>query len=186
MSGRSVAERVINLIDRVNSCVGHVVMWLALSMAIVQFAIVIMRYVFAIGFISLQESVWYMHGLLFMLGAGFTLMCDEHVRVDVFYRAMSPRRKALVDCLGSLFLLVPLCVVTLWFSGSYVVNSWRVLERSTENSGLPFIYLLKTSIWVFSILLFWQGIALAMRAWLAFYNVSPSYSARSENINAES
>lgn len=170
-------DATIRAIDQLNLRVGRVVMWLAVIMAIVQFIVVIMRYVFAIGFIPLQESIWYMHGLLFTLGAGFALMIDGHVRVDVFYREAGPQRKALVDLLGSIFLLLPTCVATLWLSGSYVTNSWRVLEGSTETSGLPLIFLLKTAIWIFAILLGLQGVALLLRAWRALIRNSETYSA---------
>lgn len=161
----TATDRVIGIIDRINTLVGRTVMWLAIVMALVQFTVVIMRYVFSIGSIPLQESIWYMHGLLFMCGAGYALLYDGHVRVDIFYREASARRRAMVDLIGGLVFLLPLCIVTLVYSRSYVFNSWRVLEGSTEISGLPFIYLLKTSIWVFGVLLGLQGLAMVLRAW---------------------
>lgn len=160
----SSLERIIATVDGINRGVGRAVAWLALVMALLQFVVVILRYVFAIGFIPMQESIWYLHGVLFMVGAGFTLMHDGHVRVDVFYRDASPHFRALVDLGGSVLLLIPVCVLTVWLSWGYVTNSWRILEGSTEVSGLPFIYLLKTMIWVFSALLGLQGLALAARA----------------------
>jgi TRAP-type mannitol/chloroaromatic compound transport system permease small subunit len=125
----------------------------------------------------MQEAIWYLHGILFMVGAGFTLMNDGHVRVDVFYREASPRFKALVDLWGSLVFLLPLCILTFWLSFSYVVNSWTVLEGSTEVSGLPFIYILKTTIWAFSILLGLQAIALIARATMLLRGQTDTYSA---------
>lgn len=160
----SSLERIIAAIDGINRGVGRSVAWLALAMALIQFVVVILRYVFAIGFIPVQELIWYLHGILFMVGAGFTLMYDGHVRVDVFYRGASPRFRALVDLGGSLLLLIPICILTFWLSRGYVTNSWRILEGSTEVSGLPFIYVLKTMIWVFAVLLGLQGVALAARA----------------------
>lgn len=155
---------IIESVDRINQAVGRAVAWLALLMVLVQFTVVILRYVFAIGFIPMQESIWYLHGILFMAGAGFTLMHDRHVRVDVYYRPASARKRALIDLGGSLFALVPICILTFYLSVGYVTNSWRVLEGSAEVSGLPFIYLLKTMIWVFAVLVGLQGIALAARA----------------------
>src|SRR5690606_2714609 len=157
-------QRLVALIDTINTAVGRAVMWLAVAMAVFQLGNVILRYVFSIGSIAMQQSIWYMHGLLFMLGAGFALMVDGHVRVDVFYRPASARTKAWIDLFGTIFFLLPLCVLTFVLSYSYVLNSWRVLEGSTEMSGLPFIYLLKTAIWAFSLLLGLQGIALGARA----------------------
>lgn len=150
-------------IDTLNEYIGRGAAWVALLMVLVQFAVVIMRYVFSIGFIPMQESIWYMHGILFMFGAGYTLLHDGHVRVDIFYREASARRKALVDMVGALVFLIPLMALTMWLSWSYVINSWKTLEGSTEISGLPLIFLYKTVIWVFAILLGLQAISMAIR-----------------------
>ena len=171
------AQTVIRLIDRINMGVGRTVMWLAIVMALVQFTVVIMRYVFSIGSIPMQEAIWYMHGLLFMLGAGYALLYDGHVRVDIFYREARSRTRAWTDLLGGLVFLVPLCFVTLYYSYSYVGNSWRVREGSTEISGLPFIYLLKTSIWVFAVLLGLQAVAMVLRALLHLLGARANYNA---------
>lgn len=157
-------KRIIDVIDLINRAVGRTVAWLALFMALIQFTVVILRYVFAIGFIPVQESIWYLHGILFMAGAGYTLMNDGHVRVDVFYRTAPARVRALVDLWGSALFLIPLCVLTVILSWGYVLNSWRILESSAEASGLPLIFALKTVIWVFAILLGLQAVALAARA----------------------
>lgn len=172
MLGRTIAA-----IDGINRAVGRAVAWLALAMALLQFAVVILRYVFAIGFIPAQEAIWYMHGTLFMLGAGFTLLYDGHVRVDVFYRATPARRRALVDLWGSVAFLIPLCVLTFILSWGYVVNSWAILESSAESSGLPLIFALKTVIWAFAVLLGLQGIALALRALAYLRGKTQIYSA---------
>ena len=155
-----------NLIDRINDAVGRTAAWLALGMVLVQFSLVIMRYVFGLSSIQLQESLLYMHGALFMLAAGYALLQNDHVRVDIFYRSASPRRRAWIDLLGVLFLLVPFCIllgVTAW---PYVADSWAVREGSRETSGIPGIYILKTTILVFVVLLLLQGIALAIRSLL--------------------
>ncbi|MCB1492753.1 MAG: TRAP transporter small permease subunit [Rhodobiaceae bacterium] len=157
-------ESVIRVIDAINYRVGRTIMWLTVALAIVQFVVVILRYVFAIGFIPMQESIWYMNGILFMTGAGFTLLADGHVRVDVLYREISHRNRAWVDLIGTLVFLVPVCLATLYLSWSYVLNSWRVFEGSTETSGIQGIFLLKTFIWVFAFLVVIQGIANALRA----------------------
>lgn len=155
---------VIRIIDAINYRIGRAVMWLAVLLAVVQFTVVILRYVFAIGFIPMQESIWYMSGILFMTGAGFTLLADGHVRVDVFYREARSRTKAWIDLVGTLIFLLPVCIATLWLSWSYVLNSWRVFEGSAETSGIQGIFLLKTFIWVFAVLVGLQGIAVALRA----------------------
>jgi TRAP-type mannitol/chloroaromatic compound transport system permease small subunit len=151
-------------IDRLNSVIGQATAWLALIMVLVQFLVVVLRYVFGLGFIWMQESIVYMHGLLFMVGAGYTLLQDGHVRVDVFYREATRRRKAWVNLLGTIFFLIPFCILIIWVSWPYVQNSWRVFEGSKETSGIQGIYLLKTVILVFAGLVVLQGVSVAARS----------------------
>lgn len=94
-----------------------------------------------------------------MLGAAFTLQQGEHVRVDIFYRNYTPRRKAIVDTAGTLLFLLPLCVYLLFSSFDFVANSWAIREASVESAGLPAVYLLKTLIPVMAVLLIVQAIA---------------------------
>jgi TRAP-type mannitol/chloroaromatic compound transport system permease small subunit len=151
-------------IDRLVAAIGRAVAWLALAIVLLQFAVVVLRYVFGIGSIWLSESVIYGHATMFMLAAAWTLQVGGHVRVDIFYADASPRTRALVDLLGSLLLLLPFVAVIFWFALPYVGRSWALLERSRETSGLPFVYLLKTVIPLFAVLLGLQGIAQAIRA----------------------
>jgi TRAP-type mannitol/chloroaromatic compound transport system permease small subunit len=176
---------IIAVIDRINRTVGKTIAWLALIMAVTQFVVVILRYVFAIGFIPMQESIWYQHGILFMVGAGYTLMHDGHVRIDIIYSTASPRTKALIDLFGSLVFLLPICILTFVLSWGYVSNSWRIFEGSTEVSGLPFIYLLKTMIWVFAFLVGIQAIALVARALRYLKGETETYSASADGPEIE-
>lgn len=152
------------IVDVVNERIGRAVAWAALAMVLVQFTVVVMRYVFGIGSILMQESVIYLHAILFMIGAGYTLLHDGHVRLDIFYRDASIRTKALVDLWGSIGLLIPVTVLIWWFSWPYVAGSWEVLEGSRETSGIHAVFLLKTVILVFAALMFVQGISLAARS----------------------
>jgi TRAP-type mannitol/chloroaromatic compound transport system permease small subunit len=156
-------ERLADAVDVLNDRVGRTVSWLVLLMVLMQSVVVIQRYVFGIGSLWMQESVTYMHALLFMLAAGYTLLHGGHVRVDVFYREASPRRKALVDFLGTYLFLFPVAFVILDFAYPSVALSWRVREGSTETSGIPYLYLLKTVILVFAGLVLAQGYSLAVR-----------------------
>ena len=151
-------------IDYFNERVGRVTSWVALLMVLVQFIVVVMRYIFGIGSIMMQESVIYMHAFLFMVGAGYTLLHNGHVRVDVFYRDAADRTKALVDLLGVIFFLIPVCFLIWWFSWPYVETSWRVFEGSKETSGIQAVYLLKTTILAFCALVAVQGVAMAARS----------------------
>ncbi|MEX0760630.1 MAG: TRAP transporter small permease subunit, partial [Tistlia sp.] len=131
---------------------------------LVQFALVLMRYVFGVSSIMIQESLIYAHGILFMVVAGFTLMQGGHVRVDIFYREAPPRRKALVDLFGVCVMLIPVCLLIWAYSLPYVISAWQVFEGSRETSGIPGIFLLKTAMLVFVVLVVLQGIALALRS----------------------
>jgi TRAP-type mannitol/chloroaromatic compound transport system permease small subunit len=153
-------------IERLSAAIGRAVMWLSLLIVLLQFAVVVMRYAFAIGSIWLSESIIYGHAALFLLAAGWTLQQNGHVRVDIFYSKASARGKAIVDLLGALLLLLPFVAVIGWFGSAYAARSWSILERSPEASGLPFVYVLKTLIPLFALLLGLQGIAQAIRAGL--------------------
>jgi TRAP-type mannitol/chloroaromatic compound transport system permease small subunit len=154
------AERI----DRATAIIGRAAMVLSLAVVLVQFAVVLLRYAFATGSIWLSESVIYGHAAMFMLAAAWTLQENGHVRVDVFYGRAGTRTKALINICGTLFLLLPFMAVTLWFSVPYVARSWAILERSREASGLPFVYILKTLIPLFALLLALAGISQAVRA----------------------
>lgn len=145
--------------EAVSHYTGRCVAWLTLFMMLLTCLIVLLRYGFGIGSIALQESVLYLHALVFMLGAAYTLKDDEHVRVDVFYRDFSATKKAWVNILGGIFFLLPFTIYTTYLSLDYVSASWRVLETSPEPGGLPFVYLLKTLIPIMMICLIVQGLA---------------------------
>jgi TRAP-type mannitol/chloroaromatic compound transport system permease small subunit len=122
-----------------------------------------MRYGFGQGMTALQESVSYLHGTVFMLGAAYTLKHGGHVRVDIFYRRFSPRTKAWVDSVGSIVFLLPLCGLILITSWDFTLNAWAIHETSVEPGGLPFVYLLKTLLPLMAINLAMQGFAELLR-----------------------
>ena len=153
---------LLTWLDDLSDIVGRSIAWLVLLMMLVQFAIVVMRYVLNIHNTVMQESVMYMHAMVFMLGAAWTLRHDGHVRVDIFYRKMSVRGRAWVDLLGTLFLLFPIILFITYMSFGYVLNSWTIMERSPDG-GIPAVYLLKSLILVMMALLLLQGIAEVMR-----------------------
>jgi TRAP-type mannitol/chloroaromatic compound transport system permease small subunit len=160
-------------IERVIAAVGRAVIWFSLFLVLVQFAVVVLRYALGIGSIWLAESIIYFHAALFMLAAAWTLQQNGHVRVDVFYSTASPRAKAAINLMGSLLLLLPFMAVILWFAIPYVWRSWSILERSRETSGLPLVYVLKTLIPLFAILMALQGISQAIRASLILRSAAP-------------
>ena len=156
----------VRWVDRMNDTIGHAVAWLTLAMVLITFAVVILRYIYAIGWVWMQESYVWLHGIVFMVGAGYTLLHNGHVRVDILYREAGARYKAVIDLLGSLLLLLPLVVVVFAVSYDYVLASWDKLEESREAGGLPGLFLLKSVILAFCVLLGLQGLSLAGRSWL--------------------
>jgi TRAP-type mannitol/chloroaromatic compound transport system permease small subunit len=151
--------RLINVIDHFTDIVGRAVSWLAVIMVIAVLAVVVLRYFLQVGSVALQESVTYMHATIFLLGIAYTLRHEGHVRVDIFYRNFSLRRKAIVNLFGGLFFLIPVAWFVAYSSWDYVWASWAIGETSAENNGLPFKFLLKTLILVMSAALSLQGIA---------------------------
>ena len=152
-----------NAIDRMNRTVADVIRWLALAMVLVQFVIVIGRYVFGLNSIAAQESVLYLHATLFMLGAGFTLLVDKHVRVDVFYAKASDVTRRRIDIFGHLFLLIPSMLALLYWSWPSVRNSWAILEGPISVGGIEAVFLLKSLIPAFCILILLQSLSLLVR-----------------------
>lgn len=128
-------------------------------MVVITVVVVVLRYAFDGGSIRLQESVLYLHALVFLLGIPYALKHDAHVRVDIVYARLEPRRRAMVDLAGHVLFLVPVCLAILYYSQPYVARSWRILEGSPEVGGIPAVFLLKTLIPVTAVLLLLQGLA---------------------------
>jgi TRAP-type mannitol/chloroaromatic compound transport system permease small subunit len=158
--------------DAANERIGVTVAWLALALVLVAFTVVLMRYVFGVGSVKMQESIVYMHATVFMVAAGYTLLHNGHVRCDIFYAAASPRRRALIDLIGVAVFLLPTCALIAWAAWPYVAQAWSVREGSQEGSlGIPGVYLLKSVILVFAGLVALQGIALALHSVLRLAGV---------------
>lgn len=146
-------------VDVINRTVGAVVRWCALLMVLLQFALVVLRYVYGVSFIYLNEGVLYLHGALFMLGAGYTLLVDGHVRVDIFYARASKRARAMIDIGGHVLFLLPSMTVLLIYSWPSVRRAWSIFEGPISVGGIPASFLLKSLIPAFCILLVVQGVA---------------------------
>jgi TRAP-type mannitol/chloroaromatic compound transport system permease small subunit len=161
-------QSVADTIDRFNTLIGRAVAWLALVVVLLQFALVVARYLLGVGSIWVTEAVIYAHATLFLLATAWTLRAGGHVRVDIFYIEASPRTKAIIDLLGAVLLLLPFALVLAWLSWPYAARSWALLERSQEASGLPLVFLLKSLIPLFAVLMALQGVAQAIRATTVF------------------
>ncbi|MEM6639029.1 MAG: TRAP transporter small permease subunit [Pseudomonadota bacterium] len=159
------AERWADAVQRAVVRVGQASAWLTVFLVLTTFLVVVLRYFFSIGFIWLQEVSVYLHALVFLLGAGYTLACDEHVRVDVFYRRLSDAARRRVDVIGTVLFLIPTVAVIGWMSIDYVLRAWIDREASSQTGGLPypFVPLLKTAILVAVVLLALQAFAWLLR-----------------------
>jgi TRAP-type mannitol/chloroaromatic compound transport system permease small subunit len=153
-------------IDRFSIATGRAVSWLTLAMVLVTFVIVVMRYVFGVGLIWLQETLTWLHAVVFMLGTAYTMQREEHVRVDIFYRDMDEWRRAWVNLLGVVFFVFPMCAFFVWTAWDYVVTSWSIGEVSRNAGGLPypFVPLLKSVLIIMPLAVALQGISLLLRS----------------------
>jgi len=175
---------LLTRLDRLTDLSGRLLSTLTLILTVILFITVLMRYGFKLNELqigdwrlprqAMEESVMYLHCILFMLASAYTLRSDAHVRVDVFYRRFGPRTRAVVDLLGSLLFLLPMAGFILWSSLDYVAFSWKLAERSQEAEGLPWVYLLKTLIPLMGGLLIWQGLIEILRNTLILTGHAPS------------
>ena len=112
----------------------------------------------------MQELEWHLFAIIFLVGAAYTLKYDRHVRVDVLYMKFKPKTKAWVNFLGSLIFLLPVCLIGIWSSKNFVMNSFLIGEGSPDPGGLPARYILKAVIPIGFFLLLLQGMALSFRS----------------------
>lgn len=164
-------QRIACFLDALSERTGHAIAWLTLGTVLLTFTVVVLRYGFDSGSIAMQETVSYLHAAVFMLGAAYTLKHDGHVRVDIVYRRLSVRGQALVNLLGTLLLLLPVCIYIMASSWEYVAISWGLREGSQEAGGLNAVFLLKTAIPAMAVLLMLQGIAIALHSLLQLLGV---------------
>lgn len=176
---------LIRLISGLNHYIGQVFSWLALAIVVTCFSVVVLRYCFAISFIWMQDLYVWMNGAMFTAVAGFALLRDDHVRVDIFYRHASHPRKAVADMIGAVVFLLPFSVVVTSYSLNFVERSWRYHEASANVGGMPGLFILKTFIVAFAVLLALQGIAMIARSILVLSGREEMVPERFAYIRAE-
>ena len=177
-------KTALSAVEKFTEVTGRFISWATVTMVILVVLVVITRYFLGLGSIALQESVTYLHCLVFMMGFAFTLKHDGHVRVDIFYRGFSPRLKAIVNLIGGLLFLIPFCLLIFFISWDYVLASWVIRETSAENNGLPFIYLLKTLMLLMPATLVLQGIAEIIRSGLVLSGADVSVNAMTDSTES--
>ncbi len=160
-----ILNPIATLIEKISEGVGRLSGWLVVVLVLLVCYDVTMRYLFQAGSVALQELEWHIFALIFLLGAAYTLKYDEHVRVDVFYQArwMSPKRRAMVDLFGCLFMLLPFCWLMIYSSIPFVSQAYGWGEASPDPGGLPYRWLLKAMIPIGFVLLALQGVVMITR-----------------------
>lgn len=152
-------QRIVVFIDRTNEYVGRATAWLVVVLAIMTISHVISRYVFRVSWPVVEELQWHVYAMIFLIGAGYTLLQDSHVRVDIFYARMSERTRAWVDVGGALVFLLPTVVFILWTSFPWAMRSYLMGETSPEPGGLPYRFIIKGMLPLGFILLGLQGVS---------------------------
>lgn len=152
-----------NSLDKLNERFGRFLALTPLALMLVQFTIVLMVYVFGIGSIKMQESLQYINAMMFLGGAGYTALYNDHVRVDIFYSKMRKINRDRVELFGTVFFLWPMLILLWILTIPYVAESWRIMEGSMETSGLHLVYLLKSTILLFCISLTLFALAQSIR-----------------------
>ena len=159
-----VLNQLCHWIDSLNQWVGRGVAWVTLGLVLVVFVDVVMRYLFNTSFVFTQELEWHLFGFIFLMGAGYTLLHDGHVRVDIVYQRLGFKSRAWVNLGGVLLFLIPGCIMVIATSWKFTMTSFAMLEGSPDPGGIPFRFILKGCIPVGFTLLLLQGISLGMHS----------------------
>ncbi len=160
----------IRFIDNLNTKLGVISSWLTLVLVLITCYDVFTRYILNESMAALQELEWHLFAVIFLMAGAYTLIKDDHVRVDVFYSRFSEKKKAWINLLGTIFFLIPFCILVIYTSKDFVINSFRFKEMSPDAGGLPARYIIKFFIPFSFIFLLLQGISLAFRSFLEIKN----------------
>ena len=161
---QSTSKAIIRTIDSLSYAMGEIVKWFLPMLVIVVAFTVFALSIFGQSWTKLFESADYLHASVIMLGAAATLLAGQHVRVDIFHEQMSAKARALIDFIGYYALMLPVCLIIIWNSQSFVSFAWRIYEGSSEADGIRGEFLLKTLIPIFALMIILQGLAIALRA----------------------
>jgi TRAP-type mannitol/chloroaromatic compound transport system permease small subunit len=158
-------------IDALNEKIGRATAWLTTLLVLLFCYDVLMRYVFNFTNVAIFELEWHLFAIIFLVGAGYTLKHDRHVRVDVLYTKFSPKKKAYINLLGCLLFLLPFCFIVFKGAVPYIQLSWRIGEGSSDAGGLPYRFIIKSFMFLGFVLLCLQAIALIFKSLLVIFDV---------------
>ncbi len=148
----------MNFLEKISIISEYITKYFFYIMFILVIVNILLRYIFNINFIFMQELVMYLHAFIFLFGISICLKENSHVRIDVFSNKLDAKVKKYIEILGTVILIIPFCLFVLYESTPIIIRSWEMLESSGEPGGLPFIYILKSSIYVFASLLLIQAL----------------------------
>jgi TRAP-type mannitol/chloroaromatic compound transport system permease small subunit len=123
-------------IDWLNAQFGVVANWLVLMACLISAGNAASRYLFSESSNGWLEVQWYMFAGMVLLGGPYTLKMNEHVRVDLVYSMVSERTRIWIDIIGGLLFLLPICVILVYFTWPWFVDSWKINEASSNAGGL--------------------------------------------------
>jgi TRAP-type mannitol/chloroaromatic compound transport system permease small subunit len=167
----SALQAIARWIDTLNEWIGRGVSWVSLGLVLVVFVDVVMRYLFKTSFVFTQELEWHLFAFIFLIGAGYTLLKDGHVRVDIFYQRLGRKARAWVNFIGVILFLIPGCSMIILTSWKFVYNAWSILEGSPDPGGIPFRFIIKACITVGFLLLLLQGLSLGIHSLLQILGI---------------
>jgi TRAP-type mannitol/chloroaromatic compound transport system permease small subunit len=159
-------ELVSQWIDKINQWVGNFVAWTTFLVVIVVFVDVVMRYAFKTSYVFTQELEWHLFAFIFLMGAGYTLLKDGHVRVDIIYQRLGPKAQAWINLIGVLFFLLPGSYMIIQTSSKFMYNAWSIMEGSPDPGGIPYRFIIKACIPAGFFLIMLQGISLGIKSLL--------------------
>jgi len=162
----NILEKISNFINRVNDIVGNLTSWLTTVLVVIVCFDVFTRYVMQNSSVAVQELQWHIFAVIFLMGAGYTLKEDKHVRVDVFYTTLSEKKKAYINLFGTVLFLLPFSVLVIKTSLPFAVNAFHFHEGSPNPGGLPHRWILKSFISAGFFFLMLQGISTVCRSLL--------------------
>ncbi len=160
-----VLEKFVIFSDKLNEWIGSYLVTAAVFLFIATiFLNVVLRYVFNTSFVFMAEVEWHLFAFIFLMGAGYTLLYERHVRVDIFYSTMDAKKRALVNCLGVLVFLIPSCYLVLTTSIPWVITAYKIGEVSIDPGGIPARFLLKAVLPIGYFLMLIQGLSLCIKS----------------------
>lgn len=156
-------ERLQGILDTFSDWLGKLTSLLMVLLLLNIFYDVVARYFFRSSSIGMQELEWHLFATMFLLGIAYTLKAEGHVRVDVFYERLTPKGKAVINCLGVILFLLPFCALIAWYGYGFALESYELGETSGDPGGLPHRWIVKSMIPVSALCLALSGLGMFLK-----------------------